>query len=112
MVVVAYASVDSTFCLLYFSSTLTLNSISRSVMAQKQDSSSELKEVKDEIERKDAILSSLEGQAAEFRQLQELLEGWETNTGSGRLSKSPPESFVQQVSTRKGLHTAHSALVD
>lgn len=43
----------------------------------------ELAEARREVASKEAELVALQSQAAEFRELQDLLEGWETNTVSG-----------------------------
>ena len=55
----------------------------RRAEAQRKEGNVELQEAWQELYQKDAELAALQSQSAEFKKLQDLLEGWETNTGSG-----------------------------
>lgn len=55
----------------------------RKIEAQRKEGNVELKEARQEIAQKEAELAALQSQANEFKGLQGLLEGWETNTVSG-----------------------------
>jgi len=49
-------------------------------MAEQQDNSEEMKRVRQEVEERDAQLASLQSQAGELKDLQLLLEDWETSS--------------------------------
>lgn len=62
----------------------------RRAEAQRKEGNVELKEAKEEIARKDAEISLAQDQAKDLREMQDLLEGWDTGSGkifSGSLAK-------------------------